>query len=161
LPINALSLQSGEFDFLTATTNHNLLVETNRDELLNSGFDWRAKDVRPQLHSLPPKFELNIYIEEMMECLEKVHVAFVSIGLPDAKRGAAYIKDLVQPIGGRGRPCVYHLDEPENVPIGQAARITARISWIEIELVKFVANLPEPATLRQLPAFRVNIGVPS
>ena len=52
-------------------------METNRDELLNSGYDWRASDVKPQLRSLPEKFELNTYIEEMMGCLEKVQLAFV------------------------------------------------------------------------------------
>jgi len=161
LPINALSLQSGEFDFLTATTNYNLLVETNRDELLNSGFDWRARDIRPQLRSLPPKFELNTYIEEMMECLEKVYVVFVSIGLPDAKRGAAHIKNLVEPIGSRGRPCVYHLDVPENVTPSQVVNFVTGVSWIQIELAEFVANLPDPATFRQLPAFKVDIGVQS
>jgi hypothetical protein len=55
LPINALSLRSGDFDFLQATTRHKLLVETNRDELLNSGYEWRASDVKPQLRSLPER----------------------------------------------------------------------------------------------------------
>jgi hypothetical protein len=70
-------LRSGDFDFLQATTMHKLLVESNRDELLNSGYDWRASYVKLQLRSLPEKFELNTYIEEMMECLEKVQLAFV------------------------------------------------------------------------------------
>jgi hypothetical protein len=161
LPINALSLQSGEFDFLTATTKHNLLVETDRDELLNSGFDWRAIDVRPQLRSLPAKFELNTYIEEMMECLEKIHVAFVSIGLPHTKRGAAYVKDLVKPLSSRGKPCIYQFDVPEDTALNQVSKFATRISWIQVELAELIANLPEPATLSRLPAFKVNITTPS
>ena len=57
LPINALSLKSGDFNFFLATTEDHLLVEVDRDELLNSGFDWRAKDVRPQLEALPERFD--------------------------------------------------------------------------------------------------------
>jgi hypothetical protein len=71
LPTNALSLKSGDFNFLLGTTEEHLLVEVSRDKLLNSGFDWRAKDVRPQLEALPERFELDGYIDETMECLEK------------------------------------------------------------------------------------------
>ena len=161
LPINALSLESGKFDFVLATSKHNLLVEVNRDELLNSGFDWRAEDVRPKLRSLPAKFELNTYIEAMMECLEKIHVAFVSIGLPDAKRGAAYIKNLVEPLRGRGRPCVYHFDAPEDSALGSVVDFATEISWMQVELAELIANLPEPTTLSQLSTFKVDIRTPS
>ncbi len=136
------------------------MVETDRDELLNSGFDWRARDVRPQLRSLHAKFELNTYIEEMMECLEKIHVAFISICLPDAKRGAAYVNNLAKPLSSRGRPCIYEMDVPEDTALNQVVNFTTRISWIQTELAEFIANLPEPATLSQLPAFRVNITTP-
>lgn len=158
LPINALSLKSGEFDFLLATTKDDLLVETNRDELLNSGFDWRARDVRPQLRSLPAKFELNTYIEETMECLEKIHVTFVCIGLPEVKRGADYIKKLVEPVDGRGKPCIYYLEgRPEHPVKNQVYNIATKISWIPVELAEFVANLPTPDVLFQYPALDWNI----
>jgi hypothetical protein len=157
LPLNALSLKSGEFDFLLATTRHNLLVEVNRDILLNSGFDWRAKDVRPQLSSLPPKFELNGYIEEMMECLEKIHVAFFCISLPDAKRAADYVKELIKPVVGKGKPVVYHSDYPDRAVKGEIySNIASSLSWVPVELAEFIADLPAPAVLRENPSLNYN-----
>lgn len=162
LPINALSLKSGEFDFVLATTEHNLLVEVNRDELLNSGFDWRATDVRPQLRSLPAKFELNTYIEEMIQCLEKIHVSFICISLPEVKRAAAYIKELSKPISGRGKPCIYHLVDSPNRPVkNQVYNMASELSWMQVEIAEFIANLPEPAKLAKFSAFNINIRRPS
>ena len=160
LPINALSLKSGEFDFLEATTRHNLLVEVDRDELLNSGYHWRAQDVRPHLRSLPGKFELNTYIEEMMSCLEKVHLAFVCVGLPDVKRAADQIKELIEPLHNRGgKPCVYLVEgTPEHPVKGKVYNnVSTPISWIPVELSEFISSLPEPEILSHYDGFAPNI----
>ena len=139
-------------------------METNRDELLNSGYDWRASDVKPQLRSLPEKFELNTYIEKMMGCLEKVQLAFVCIGLPDVKRVSDYIRNLTEPLNGRyGKPCVYILEgTPENPVVGEVhGNVKTPISWIPVELAEYITNLPEPEALSQYEGFALNIRSPN
>lgn len=162
LPINALSLQSQGFDMVLATTMHHLLVEVDRDKLLNSGFDWRAQDVRPQLEALPAKFELNTYIEEMMECMEKVHVSFVCSTLPDAKRAANVITNLVQETGGRGRPCTYDTGNfPKNPALDKVYRLSTGIRWIPAEIAQLIQAVAEPAVLSRHRKFVVNFRMPS
>ena len=160
LPINALSLRSDGFNFFLATTEHRLLVEVDRDELLRSGFDWRAKDVRPQLTSLPDRFELDTYIEEMMPCLEKINVSFICICLPEVKCAAAYIEELAEEVGRERTPCVYRLDAPEDAVEGEAYPMTTDVSWMPIDLARFVTQLPAPEVLSQSSKFTVDFKSP-
>lgn len=161
LPINALSLRSDGFNFFLATTEHRLLVEVDRDELLTSGFDWRAKDVRPQLEALPEKFELDSHIEEMMECLEKINVAFVCINLWQARRAARHIEELAEEVGGKGTPCVYELETPDDAIEGRVYPMNTDISWMPVDIARFITRLPHPQQLSQSRKFVVNFKSPS
>ncbi len=157
LPINALSLQSGDFNFLLGTTEDQLLVEVDRDELLKSGFDWRANDVRPQLEALPKRFELDGYIDETMECLEKIHVAFICIVLPEAKQAATYVEQLAQEVGGRGRPCVYLMNTPERPVMGEVYQMTMNASWMPVEVARAITQIPAPNVLSQYRQFTIEM----
>jgi hypothetical protein len=98
----------------------------------------------------------------MIQCLEKIHVSFVCISLPEVKRAAAYIKELSKPISGRGKPCIYHLVDSPNGPVkNQVYNMASELSWMQVEIAEFIANLPEPAKLAKFSAFNITIRRPS
>ena len=157
LPINALSLRSGEFNFALAATEDHLLVEVDRDVLLSSGFDWRPKDVKPQLQALPKRFELDGYIDEMMECLEKIHRSYFCIDLPEAKQSAVYVEQLAQEVGGRGRACIYLLNRPKNPVEGKVHSVTMNAHWMPGEVASAITQLPPPDLLSQGQSITIKI----
>jgi hypothetical protein len=173
LPLNAMSLASGEgeFDAEDPDTHNRFAVKVDRDALLNDGFDW-GKHVRPGLESLPASFELNPIIKEAMFCLEKIHVELVCSKLAGEKRAAERIVDLAGQVTESGIPCVLRVDGPDEDIIngytlymerGEGTegsgpdRMAVHIGWIPVESAQAILDLPEPAELFRHDSFFLDI----
>lgn len=163
LPLNAMSLASGEgeFDAEAPDTHNRFAVKVDRDALLNDRFDW-GRHVRPGLESLPASFELNPIIKEAMYCLEKVHVELVCSKLAGEKRAAERIVALAGQVPEPGIPCVLRLDGPEEdiingytlymereeSPEGSGPdRMAVHIGWMPVESARAILDLPDPSEL--------------
>lgn len=157
LPLNAMSLVSrkGRFDPEDSSTHNQLRIEVDGDRLLRE-FDWR-KDVRLGLKALPSTFALNPYIDEAMDCLEKIHLELFRAKLPVEKRAAECLLDMAGSVDIPGTPCILHFGgsgEPMvNSDIlqtefqgessgGEHNPDDMHIGWIPVEVADAVIKLP-------------------
>jgi hypothetical protein len=152
VPINGLSVQSGELDTKTGIGKKLVSVNINRDELLNSGFDW--KKVQRDIEGFPDIFALNPHLDATIESLGKINLAVIVTMLPDITKAAEYIDRLVQPLiplleGKQGTPAVVHWDAPQHVKVGEQVRMQMQAELIPADLARSVLGLPEPDELAQ------------
>jgi hypothetical protein len=160
VPINNVSIESGDFDPALDEVRHHLLLEIDRYSLLNTSFNWTAK-VRSDIEWFPPRFELDSHIMNMLLGLERINVATVVAALPALKQNAEVIVNLVEPLrGDRGTPAIVGFDPPVHAR-GETVRGDMSIGWIPIDVAKFVLRLPEPTELAKNEMFVVNFKSPS
>lgn len=120
---------------------HRLAIQVDREELL-ANFQWRA-DVLTTLREMPERFDLAPYLDELMEHLERIHVALVAAELPTTKRAADYLRRLAAPVRDKGSPCVF-LEVPEEMN----HNIQIKTTWIPVYLADVIVRLPDPQLLK-------------
>jgi hypothetical protein len=112
VPINNMSITSGDFDPAMGDYKNHLLLEIDRDRLLNASFKWTAK-VKEDIEGFPPRFELDPHIVNMFMCLERINNAVVVAVLPVLKRYAKVVVDRVGDLGDeQGTPALVHFNPP-------------------------------------------------
>lgn len=159
VPINNMSITSGNFDPTLGDYRNHLLLEIDRDRLLNAPFKWTAK-VRQDIEGFPPKFELDPHIVNMFMCLERINNAAVVTMLPALKRYAEVVVNRVEELGDeQGTPALVHFNPPR-ARVGETVKLNMNFHWIPIDLARCVLRLPEPAELGKNDVFMVDFKSP-
>lgn len=146
VPINAMHSEDGERDPSTGEFRKVVRVEVDRDKLLNSGYDWRK--VRPDIESFPPRFSLDSHLDYMIRAIGIINAVATVAMLPDTKRGARLIHDLIQPVlplleGKEGTPIIALWEPPANLKVGESTRMEVSTKAIPADLAYHVLNMPE------------------
>jgi hypothetical protein len=160
VPINSVSITSGDFDTSLGGYRNHLLLEIDRDGLLDAPFNWTAK-IKQDIEGFASKFELDPHIVNMFMCLERINNALVVATLSGVKQSARTVVNLVDQLQGeRGTPAIVHFDPPR-IHVGETGRGNMSIHWIPIDLARWVLTLPAPSELAKDDVFIVNFKRPS
>jgi hypothetical protein len=135
VPINRISIRSGGFDPGLGDVRNHLLLEVDRDRLLNAPFNWAAK-IRKEIEGFSPKFEVDPHILNMFMCLERINNAVVVGMLPALKQYAGVVVNLVEELGDeQGTPALVHFNPPR-AHVGETVKRNMSFQWIPIDLGK-------------------------
>jgi len=150
VPINAMHSEDGERDPSTGVVKKIVRVEVDRDKLLNSGYNWRK--VRPDIESFPPRFSLDAHLDYMIRAIGIINAEVTVAMLPDTKRGARYIHDLIQPVvplldGKEGTPIIVLWESPTNASVGETVKMNYSTKDIPADLAEYILNMPEPGLM--------------
>jgi hypothetical protein len=72
-------------------------------------------------------------------------------------KGAAYVGELAQEVGERGKACVYLMNTPEHTVEGKVYPITMNASWMPVEVARFITRLLAPDVLSQGRKITINM----
>jgi hypothetical protein len=159
VPLNSVSITSGDFDPALEDYRNHLLLEVDRDRLLDASSHWAAK-VKQDIKGFPPRFELDPHIENMYMSLERINNAVVVAMLPVLKQSAKTVVNLAEELQGElGTPAIVHHD-PSRVHVGETGRGNMKIQWIPVDLAKWVLTIPEAEELAKNDVFIVNFKSP-
>lgn len=151
VPINGMTVEDGDRDPATGVVKKIVRVEIDRDGLLHSGFDWRK--VRPDIEGFPPRFPLDTHLDHMVDAVGRINVAVIVAMLPDMKKGARYIDDLIRPLvphfgGLRGSPVIVHWESPPaDVKVGESVNMNLSTEMMPADLATYILGLPGPDML--------------
>ncbi|MCZ7380691.1 MAG: hypothetical protein O8C64_03825 [Candidatus Methanoperedens sp.] len=76
--------------------HHSFGVEFDRDELLR--YDKWGPQLKSEIQTLPPNFEITPHITVMMKCIEKINFTLIKDDLPNLIKSAEYVKQLIAEI---------------------------------------------------------------
>jgi hypothetical protein len=159
VPINNMSITSGDFDPALGDYRNHLLLEIDRDRLLNAPFKWTTK-VRQDIEGFPPRFELDPHIVSMYMCLERINNAAVVAVLPVLKQYAEVVVNCVGDLGDeQGTPALVYFDPP-HACVGDTVKADMHLQWIPIDLARWVLTLPNSAELAKNDLFIVEFKSP-
>jgi len=150
VPINAMHSEDGERDPSTGVVKKIVRVEVDRDKMLSSAYDWRR--VRRDIEGFPPRFSLDAHPDYMIQAVGIVNAEVTVAMLPDTKRGARFVYDLIQPVlpklqGKEGTPIIAHWQPPQNPSVGKTVRMDVTTKSIQADLAYHILNLPAPGPM--------------
>jgi hypothetical protein len=152
VPINDVTVKSGGRDLESGVVEQHVRVEIDRDKMLNSGFDW--KKVRPDIEAFPLRFALDPHLDHMIEAFGRIALAVIVGMLPDLKKSARYIDNMVRELiprfeGKHGSPLIVYWEEPPaDIQIGEPVQMNFSAKMLPADLARGVLkDLPEPHML--------------
>lgn len=145
MPPVELTLHSKETDPRSKDVQHSLAVRFNRDELLSKFNKWGSRLTR-EIQELPLMFEINLYLTEMMKCLERINLTLFEDDLPELIQSAEYIQKLISNTKDMlGTPCILRTKVLARSPKGKVERLDVNIEWIPLHIIELVMNVRAPA----------------
>jgi hypothetical protein len=154
VPINRVSITSGNFDPALGDYKNHLLLEVDRDRLLDASFNWAAK-VKQDIEGFPPRFELDPHIVSMYMSLERINNAVVVAMLPIFKQSAKTVVNLAEELQGEhGTPAIVRHDPPP-ISMGEWGRGNTSTHWIPVDLARWVLTIPGAEELAKNDVFLV------
>lgn len=141
MPVAKLSLHSKAVDPSFKIIHHYLTVEFNRDQLIKE-YDLWGSQLKTEIQKLPPTFDVNQHVTEMMKCLERINLILIEDELPELSKSARYINELIAFTKDTpGTPCVLRPKILARSPEGKAERLDLNIEWMPLHLVEMVMHL--------------------
>lgn len=141
MPLGQLSLQSEEVNPVSREIRHSLTVKFNRDELLSKYDRWGSK-LKKEIRKLPPTFEINPYVAEMMKSLKKIYLTLIEDELPSLIGSAKYVRQLIgQTKRMLGTPCILVPKILERSIEGEVESLEMQIEWIPLNLVDMITKI--------------------
>jgi hypothetical protein len=127
VPINSMAITSGDFDPGLGEVRNHLLLEIDRDRLLDAPFNWTST-ARKDIKGFPPKFELDPHIVNMYMSLERINNAVVVAVLPVLKQYAKVVVNNVEDLRDeQGTPVLVYFNSPQ-ARIGETVKSIMRFS---------------------------------
>lgn len=136
MPVGALTLHSEVANTETGETLESLAVLFKRDDLLSKYDSWGMNIVK-ELEELPPQFEINPHVDEVLKQIEKINLVLIQDDVPDLIKGANYIQEFLRPLEGiPGTPCILRINDLH----GNGEQLNMQIEWIPLHLVDVILN---------------------
>jgi len=133
MPVGIITFDSKIVDPQSTEIHHSLIVNFDRDELLNNYDKWRK--LIPEIQELPPQFEIKPIIDELMNCIERINYFLIKEDLPELIQSVQFIKQLISSTKDmEGTPCILiDLNRYDK-------RLNLKIENIPLDLIETVLN---------------------
>lgn len=119
----------------TERSHYTLEVGIDRDELLNSSFEWGK--VKQEISEQPAAISINKHIDEMMTCLEEIHTYYIADEFVTLRESATYISSLLQKISSDfGELHLYKLTSHSPDPV--SGKVSMELQVIRTDLINDV-----------------------
>lgn len=134
MPVGTITFDSKIVDSQSTGIHHSLIVNFDRDELLNNYDKWGK--LIPEIQELPQQFEIKPLIDELMKCIERINYFIIKEDLPELIQSVQFIKQLISSTKDmEGTPCI--LKDLNRYDKG----LNLKIENIPLDLIETILNI--------------------